>query len=194
MLVKTGRTVYCCLPTNWQCQTPTVMDESVRERSTALNSWYSPAYQVSTANLTLLPNDAPAFRPYIAQSVQGHWNQTGVSLIPQPKSQDYESNPSKCTIVDFTIRVINPERKREAKTFILKGIELETFGTVKNLREEILEQLGRNVVSFMLDFGVGYMAGNQRICFREKDQIGPQLLRLAKNGSQLWCEGLNHIL
>jgi len=43
----------------------------------------------------------------------------------------------------------------------------------------------------MLDFGVGYMAGNQRICFREKDQIGPQLLRLAKNGSQLWCEGLN---
>ena len=68
------------------------MDESVRERSTALNSWYSPTYQVSTANLTLLPNDAPAFRPYIAQSVQGHWNQTGVSLTPQPKTQD-ESNP-----------------------------------------------------------------------------------------------------
>jgi len=35
------------------------------------------------------------------------------------------------------------------------------------------------------------MAGNQRICFREKDEIGPQLLKLAKNDSQLWCEGLN---
>ena len=77
--------------------------------------------------------------------------------------------------MDFTIRVINPEHKRDAKTFILKGIELETFGTVKNLREEILEQLGRNVVSFMLDFGVGYMAGNQRICFGEKDETGLQL-------------------
>jgi len=76
-----------------------------------MNSWYSLTYQVSSANLTLLPNDAPAFRPYITQSVQGHWNQTGVSLTPQPKSQD-ESTP-KSTIVDFTIRVINPERKRE---------------------------------------------------------------------------------
>ena len=134
------------------------MDESGRERSTALNSWYSPTYQVSTANLTLLPIMMPLhnFRPYITQSVQDHWNQTGVSLTPQPKSQNSESNPPKCTVVDFTIRVIHLERKRDAKTFILKGIELETFGTVKNLREEILEQLGKNVVSFMLDFGVGY--------------------------------------
>jgi len=120
---------------------------------------------------------------------------TGIKLeFPlhhNPKVKTVKVTPPKCTVVDFTIRVINPERKRDAKTFILKGIELETFGTVKNLREEILEQLGRNVVTFMLDFGVGYMAGNQRICFQEKDQIGPQLLRLAKNGSQLWCEGLN---
>ena len=68
-------------------------------------------------------------------------------------------------------------------------MELETFRTVKRLWEEILEQLGRNVVSFMLDFGVGYMAGNRRICYGEKDETEPQLLRLAKNGSQLRCEG-----
>ena len=35
------------------------------------------------------------------------------------------------------------------------------------------------------------MTGNDRICFKEKDDIGSQLLRLAKHGSQLWCEGLN---
>ena len=54
-----------------------------------------------------------------------------------------------------------------------------------------MEQLGKNVVSFQLNFDVGYMSGNQRICFREKDEIGPQLQRLAKDGSQLWCEGTN---
>ena len=118
------RTVYCCLPTNCLVWPLTVMDESGRERSTALNSWYSPTYQVSTANLTLLPIMMPLhnFRPYITQSVQDHWNQTGVSLTPQPKSQNSESNPPKCTVVDFTIRVIHLERKRDAKTFILKGI------------------------------------------------------------------------
>ena len=47
------------------------------------------------------------------------------------------------------------------------------------------------MVSFQLDFGVGYMTGNDRICFKEKDDIGSQLLRLDKHGSQLWCEGLN---
>jgi len=45
-------------------------------------------YQVSTAKLALLPNDAPTCRLYITQSIQGHWNQTGVSLTPQPVSQD----------------------------------------------------------------------------------------------------------
>ena len=101
-----------------------------RERSTALNLWYSPTNQLNTANLTLLPKDAP---------------------------------------------VVNPERKRYTKTFILKGMEIETFRTVNSLWEEILEQLGKNVVSFMLDFGVDYMAGNQRICFGEKDETGLQL-------------------
>jgi len=101
-----------------------------RERSTALNLWYSPTNQLNTANLTLLPKDAP---------------------------------------------VVNPERKRYTKTFILKGMEIETFRTVNSLWEEILEQLGKNVVSFMLDFGVGYMAGNQRICFGEKDETELQL-------------------
>ena len=79
----------------------------------------------------------------------------------------------KPTTVDFSIKVINPERKRDAKKFILRAIEPQTLETVESLREEILEQLGKNMVSFQLNFDVGYMTGNQRICFREKDKIGP---------------------
>ena len=44
-------------------------------------------------------------------------------------------------------------------------LNLQTLETVESLREEILEQLGKNVVSFQLNFDVGYMTGNQRICF-----------------------------
>jgi len=44
--------------------------------------------------------------------------------------------------VDFSIKVINPEQKRDAKNFILRAIEPETLETVESLREKILEQLG----------------------------------------------------
>ena len=47
-----------------------------------------------------------------------------------------------------------------------------------------------NVVSFQLNFDVGYMSGNQRICFGEKDEIGTQLPKLANSSGQLWCEGI----
>ncbi len=170
------------------------MDEFARERARAqqdpTSSGFSPTYQVrNTANVALLANHVPVYSPYITQSVQSHWSQTGIPLTPQQESQVHGKAP-KCTVTDVSIRVINPERKRDAKMFILKSIELTTFRTVKGLREEILEQLGKNVVSFQLDFDISYMTGNQRICFRERDEIAPQLLKLAENGSQLWCEGL----
>ena len=46
------------------------------------------------------------------------------------------------------------------------------------------------MVSFQLNFDVGYMSGNQRICFREKNEIGTQLHKPAINSGQLWCEGI----
>ena len=33
-------------------------------------------------------------------------------------------------------------------------------------------------MSYQLKFDVGFATGNQRICFREKDKIGPQILKL----------------
>ena len=148
--------------------------------ATEQDQTFSATYQVNTA---LLANHIPVYGPYIALSIQSHWN-------PTVTQQTVSQPPQRHTIVDFSIKVINPERKRDAKNFVLRAIEPETLEIVESLREEILEQLGKNVVSFQLNFDVGYMGGNQRICFKEKDKIGPQLLKLAENGSQLWCEGL----
>ena len=91
------------------------------------------------------------------------------------------------SLVDYPIRVVNPQKKRDAKTYILKGMQLKRIKTLKCLQAE---QLGKSVVSFQLNFDVGYMSGNQRICFREKDEIGTQLHKLANNSGQLWCEGI----
>ena len=164
------------------CQVDAARERSRGQQDSA--SWFSPTYQVNAANVALLPSQSSLHTPYFPQNCLP-LNQAGVPVTSQANEQ--QRNP---TTVDFSIRVINPQRKRDSKTFILKDVQLLGFGTVKSLREEILEQLGKSIVSFELNFDVGYMTGNQRICFREKDEIGSQLLKLAKSGGQLWCEGL----
>ena len=59
------------------------------------------------------------------------------------------------TLHDLTIKVINPKCKREAKTYILHSISINNITTLKRLKEVILEQLGKSVVTFSLQFDVG---------------------------------------
>ena len=94
---------------------------------------------------------------------------------------------------DFTIRVVNPDRKRDTKTYILRDVQIESLVTLHALCEEILEYLGKHVVSFKLNFDTGYMSGNQQICFTEKDKMVANLQMLAKNNGQLWCEAFGSI-
>ena len=87
------------------------------------------------------------------------------------------------------IKVINPLRKRESKTYML-NLHIGTTTTLKHLREEMLEQLGKDVVSFDLQFDVGYfVASSRKICFVDTDNIQTELTRLRNNGKSLWCEG-----
>ena len=79
-------------------------------------------------NTALLADHIPVYRPYVAQSIQRYWN---TAVAQQTVSQP----PQKPTIVDFSIKVINPERKRDAKEFILRAIEPQTLETVESLRK-----------------------------------------------------------
>ncbi len=162
-------------------------------------AWYPgpPTYQVNAhaANVAVLPNQAPLYRPSINQCYS---NQSGIPFA-ESRSQDAREatwaggeqsyTDSLDTVTDISIRVINPKKKRDAKTYILKDIHPQTIRTLKCLREHIFEQLGKGVVSFQLDFDIGYMSGNQRICFTERE-IGSLFPEIAKDGSQLWCEGI----
>jgi len=79
-----------------------------------------------------------------------------------------------------TIKVVDPDQKRDTKTYILQDVQVESLFTLHALREEILEQLGKHVVSFKLNFDAGYVSGSQRICFTEKDETVTNLQMLAK--------------
>ena len=58
--------------------------------------------------------------------------------------------------LNITIEVFHPIKKKEWKTFVLK-LKLAEMNSVRALREEILEQLGKQIVSFDLGFDVGYL-------------------------------------
>ena len=53
---------------------------------------------------------------------------------------------------DIPIKVVNRINKRESKTYML-SLQLEKMTSLKCLREDILEQLGKSVVSFSLMWG-----------------------------------------
>ena len=106
-------------------------------------------------------------------------------------SQGSHVTKTKCASVDLTIKVINRKCKREAKTYILHSISVSNITTLKRLKEIILEQLGKSVVSFRLGFDVGYIVSGNRICFSQSDDVKTELEKITSKGYALWCEGLD---
>ena len=70
---------------------------------------------------------------------------------------DQQATASKLPLVAMPIKVINPSKKRESKMY-MPNIPIET------LREHIIEQLGKNVISFDLHFDVGYFRPQNLLC------------------------------
>ena len=93
--------------------------------------------------------------------------------------------------VSMTIKVFNPSKKRECKTFVLR-LKIDDMTTIRALREEVLEQLGKQTISFDLDFDIGYVSGSQKISFSPSDDIRAELRRLNAKGKMLWCTGKCH--
>ena len=75
----------------------------------------------------------------------------GSSLSSQPKTQvtavtEKSHNISVPEII--TIKVFNPDRKRDTKIFKLH-LQIDEISSLKCLREEILEQLGKGLLSMI---------------------------------------------
>ena len=100
--------------------------------------------------------------------------------------------PSSATIaVDHpvVIKVYSPDRpnaKRVHKRFMLYLGCLTSYSS-RSLKEEILEQLGKEVICFDLQFDVGYMKGAQRICFGKNDNVGAEMEKIVAKD---FCHGV----
>ena len=101
---------------------------------------------------------------------------------------DQQATASKLPLVAIPIKVINPSKKRESKTYML-NILIDCMDNLKTLHEHILEQLGKNVISFDLRFDVGYFLSTHKICFVDGDDVKAKLKHLFGRGKTLWCDG-----
>lgn len=108
-------------------------------------------------------------------------------------SQSANSELAKKKLDSIPIKVLNPCRKRESKSYML-NLNINSTHNLKHLREEILEQLGKELVSFDLKFDVGYFVAARKICFVDTDNVKMELVRIRDNGRQLWCNGKESVV
>ena len=66
---------------------------------------------------------------------------------------------------------LNPAKKSEYETRMLRSIESHKISTPMALRKEILTQLDIDYVSSKLDFAVGYMKGGTKLWIRTASDI-----------------------
>ena len=59
-------------------------------------------------------------------------------------------------------KVTNVARKQDSKMYMV-NLNTESLHKLKDLREDILDQLGKGVVSYDLKFSVGYYLGSRKI-------------------------------
>ena len=116
---------------------------------------------------------------------------TALQQLRGSSSIGTQATPVRSTVPPITMsvscRVVDPSgtRKKDAKTFMLRGIGLVHF---LSLNQEIYRQLGSAVVSNDLSFDVGYIKGQTKLCMHSKDDL-MEVWRNLEKGT-LWCEGV----
>ena len=57
----------------------------------------------------------------------------------QPTSKQAQSTPS---LLSVPVKIINPDKKSEAKLYMLRDVDKENLGTLTDFKEMIFEQFG----------------------------------------------------
>ena len=119
----------------------------------------------------------------IQQLVRAHGTQ-----IQSPHSLVRQSASQPIIKVDFNVRVINPSRKREFETFVLRKVVKESFRTPEELKRELLHQLGSEIVSENHSFG--FMKGVSKVTIHSRADIEEVWKSVSRGDSvTLWCHG-----
>ena len=88
----------------------------------------------------------------------------------------------------FRARVFNPNCKKQYDTLMLRNVDKESVSSPLNLRKEIWNQFGSEVVSSDLNFAVGYMKGNSKLSIISAADVDDAWDSVKKGESvSLWC-------
>ena len=89
------------------------------------------------------------------------------------------------------IRVINPDKRSEYKTYTLRNLSSQSFEDLNHLKREITSQLGDKVSS---DPDCGYCKGQTRLWIRDDADV-KHVGRIFSQGNTctLWCDAVSLI-
>lgn len=134
-------------------------------------------YSISFAAIQALVN-ASVKRPPVA--------------MPQSKSVGHQppiTPPERGRQANFNVRVVNPSRKSQYETYVLHNVG--HVSTPDCLREEILKQFGKTIVSQKLNFSIGYIKSGSKVWIRSKSDVDDVWAYVRKGDNiTLWCNGI----
>ena len=128
---------------------------------------------------TAIPN-AGALQPLLA-ALQGITN----------TQQQRQAQAVK--LFNVNVKVINPEKKSNFETYVLRAVGPTNVFTVLQLKQQILKQFGPVIVPLALDYPVGYTkGGGSKVWIRTDADIKDIWSFLnAGDSVSLWCHGVS---
>ena len=92
--------------------------------------------------------------------------------------------------VTITVKVINPDKKSDYKTFLIRNIDMDNLDGVNGIRSLLKEELGDQYLPKGLHFDIGFFKGNKQVWMRN-DKDAEEVLRnlRMKYECTLWCSG-----
>ena len=87
-----------------------------------------------------------------------------------------------------SVKVLN---KKDFKMYTLRNVELNVMKRPDDIKNEILEQIGGQVVSESLEFDLGYYTGKEKKWINNQDDACDALdILKSQNKLTLWCTGV----
>ena len=88
--------------------------------------------------------------------------------------------------------MINPDKKSEFSTYVLRDVTRERMNTPENLRKQLYKQFGDKLISSKLDFPVGYMKSGAKVSIRASADLDDIWGGVTKGDPlTLWCHGIS---
>ena len=94
-------------------------------------------------------------------------------------------------IPSISLKVINPDKRSEAKLYILRNVSWQHLSDPNKVRDFFVEQLCDQISSNAV-FDFGYYRGNKRVWVRNNEDLKEVHKLLKSNDSHsvtLWCDG-----